>query len=319
MVVLVTGATGFLGRNVVQQLLNHHYTVRCLVHTPGGERVFRNRAVDVYYGNVLDPDALALACQGVESIISLVAIIRQTRRATFDQINRQGVENMVIAAREAGGVKHLVHLSAIGATGNTDYPYLRSKWQGEQEIVSSGIPYTLFRPSVLFGDGDEFLNVLAGMVKALPVMPVVGLGRNRFQPIAVEDVARCLVLTLSRDDLKGHVLEIGGPQQLSYNEIVSHVVRAMGKRRMRFHIPISLMRLNVMIMEVLLPRPPITSEQLRMLPNRNVGELGLIEQTFGFTPRALEGNMDFVNSVTFGGGLQMLLGLGAAKHTESHI
>lgn len=317
MVVLVTGATGFLGRKVVEQLLNHHLAVRCLVHTPGGERVFGQRAVDVYYGSVLDPDALTLACQGVESIVSLVAIIRQTRRATFDQVNRQGVANLVAAAREAGGVKHLVHVSAIGAADNTGYPYLHSKWQGEQEITASGIPHTLFRPSVLFGEGDEFLNALAGMARALPVMPVVGLGRNRFQPIAVEDVARCIALTLNRDDLKGRILEIGGPQQLSYNEIVSHVLRALGKRRMRFHIPVSVMRINVMIMEALLPRPPITSEQLRMLPNRNVGELGLIEQTFGFTPQSLEGNIDFVNSVTFGDGLRMLLGLGAAKPRES--
>jgi NADH dehydrogenase len=317
MLVLVTGATGFLGRRVMQELLDHHYQVRCLVHTPGRERIFPDHSVNVQYGSISDPDALASACQGVDFVVHLAAIIRQRRGATFDRINRQGTANLLAAAKEAGGVKHFVHVSAIGAANNPRYPYLYSKWQGEQEVSNSGLPYTIIRPSLIFGKGDEFINALAALVRVFPLVPVVGRGRNRFQPIAVEDVARCIVLALDRDDLKGKTIEIGGPEQLSYNEVVGIVARTLGEWRLRFHIPVWLMRVNVAIMEKLLPRPPITTEELRMLPIRNVAELNTVEQTFGFTPRPLEGNIEFVKSIGFGDGLKISLGFMPA-HIRDH-
>ena len=317
MVVLVTGATGFVGRRVVRELLEHNYGVRCLVHSPGRERIFPPRSVDVQYGSVTDRDALASAFQGVDRVVHLVAVIRQGSGATFSQINHQGTANVVEAAKQSGGVRHFVQISAIGAANNPRYPYLYSKWQGEQEVANSELPYTILRPSLIFGEGDEFINALAALVKAFPLVPVVGQGRNRLQPIAAEDVAKCIVLTLDRDDLKSRTIEMGGPEQLSYNQIVGLVARTMGKRRLRFHIPVLLMRLNVALMELLLPRPPITTEELRMLPIRNVAELGMVEETFGFTPRPLEGNIGFVNSMSFSDAIKVTLGFMPA-HIRDH-
>ena len=317
MTVLVTGATGFLGRRVVQELLDHHYQVRCLVHTPGRERVFPDRSVNVQYGNVSDPDALANACQGMEGVIHLAAVIQERKNATFDQINRQGTANVVAAAREAGGVRQFILVSAIGATNNPSFRYAHSKWQGEQAVISGGLPYTIMRPSIIFGEGDAFLNSLAALVRVFSVVPVVGMGRNRFQPIAAEDAARCIVQALDRDDLKGKTVEIGGPEQPSYNEIVALVASTLGKKRWRFHVPVWLMRLNVGIMELLLPRPPLTVEELRMVTIRNVTELRAVEQTFGFTPRPLEGNIDFVKSVGFRDGLAILSGF-MPSHIRDH-
>ena len=317
MVVLVTGATGFLGRRVVHELLEHNYEVRCLVHSPGRERIFPPRSVDVQYGSVTDPNALASAFQGVDRVVHLVAVIRQQRGATFSQINHQGTANIVEAAKQAGGVRHFVQVSAIGASNNRRYPYLYSKWQGEQEVVNSGLPYTVLRSSIIFGEGDEFINALAALVRAFPLVPVVGLGRNRLQPIAANDVARCIALTLARDDLKGRTIEIGGPEQLSYNQIVGIVARTMNKSRLRFHIPVFLMRLNVALMELALPRSPITTEELRMLQIRNVAEPGVVEETFGFTPLPLEGNIDFVNSMSFSDALKITLGF-MPSHIRDH-
>jgi NADH dehydrogenase len=307
MLVLVTGATGFLGRRVVKELQAHHHRVRCLVHTPGQERLFPDRSVDVHYGSVSDPAALAGAFYDVEVVIHLVGILRQRRWRTFDQINRQGVANVVAAAGETG-VKHFIQVSSIGASNSGTYSYLYNKWRGEQEVVNSGLPYTVFRSSVMFGAGDEFLNILAGMVRLFPVVPVVGSGRNRFQPIAVEDAARCIVLGVDREDLKGRTIEIGGPQQLSYNEIIATVARTLGKRPLRFHVPVWLMYLATLVLQQLQPRPLVTTDQLRMLAIRNVAESGVVEQTFGFTPRPLEGNIDFVRSVSFQDAIKIALG-----------
>jgi NADH dehydrogenase len=308
MVVLVTGSTGFLGRKVVQELLKHNHQVRCLVHTPGRERVFAPRSVDVQYGAVTDSDALASACRGVDAIIHLVAIILQKGQSSFDLINRQGTANVVAAARAAGAVKELVMVSAIGATGNRRFPYLHSKWQAERAVIESGLPHTIIRPSLIFGEGDEFINALASLVRIFPVVPVIGTGRNRFQPIHVEDVARCLVLAMGRGDLKGKTVEIGGPEQLSYNEIVGLLASTLQKRRFRFHVPSQLVWPNVMLMQKLLPKPPLNTEELRMLSIRNVAELDTVEKVFGFKPRPVGDNIDFVKSIGVGDAWKTVLG-----------
>ena len=312
MLVLVTGATGFLGRRVVRELQERRHNVRCLVHTPGGERLFSAPTPDIYYGNVTDTEALAEAAIGVDIVIHLVAIIRQRRRITFETINHQGTAN-VLAAAKRSGVKHFIHVSAAGVTNDVQFRYLYSKWQGEQEVINSGLPYTILRPTLMFGPGDEFLNTLAGLARISPLLPVAGPGRNRYQPIAVEDVARCLALSVDRQDLKGKTLDIGGPDQLSYNEIVSIVIRTLGKRCWRLHVPMWLMQLATLWLQLVQPRPAVTVDQLRMLGIRNVAETGMVEQTFGFTPRTVEGNIDFVRSVTVADGWKIAMGIPPAR------
>ena len=264
--------------------------------------------MDVQYGAVTDPDALASACRGVDAIIHLVAIILQKGQATFDSINRQGTANVIAAAKAAGTVKELVQVSAIGATSNRRYPYLYSKWQAEQAVIESGLPHTIIRPSLIFGEGDEFINALTSLVRVFPVVPVIGTGRNRFQPIHVEDVARCIVLALGRDDLQGKTVEIGGPEQLSYNEIMSLLSATLKKRRLRFHVPSLLVWPNVMLMQKFLPKPPLNTEELRMLSIRNVAELDTVEEVFGFKPRPVDGNIDFVKSIGYQDAWKTVLG-----------
>ena len=317
MTVLVTGPTGFVGRRVVQKLIEHSYQVRCLVHSPGRERIFPQDMVDVYYGDINNADALASAMQGVEQVVHLVAVIRENGAVTYNSVNRQGAENVVAAARSVGSVQQFVHISAVGAVNNPEFPYLQSKWQGEQSVINSGLPYTIIRPSVVFGRGDEFLNSLAALVRLFPMVPVISSGRNRLQPIWVDDLAQCIALSLSRHDLQGHTLELGGPEQLSYNQIVDSVARAMGKRRLRLHVPMWMMRIGVVLMQALMARPPINSEMLNMMRVRNVAELGMVEQTFGFTPAPLESNLDFVNDITLGDALKMNLG-SVPTHIRDH-
>ena len=317
MTVLVTGSTGFLGRRVVQKLIEHNYQVRCLVRTPGKERIFEQGSVDVYYGDINDPDALASACQGVDQVIHLVAVIRESGNATYDTVNRLGAEQVVEAAKSAGGISQFVHVSAVGAVNAPDLPYLKSKWHGEQAVINSGLSYTIVRPSLIFGQGDEFINSLAAVVRLFPAVPVIAGGRNRLQPIWVDDLAQCIALSLSRHDLRGHTLELGGPEQLSYNQIVDIISRTMGRHRLKVHVPTWMMRINVALMQLLMSRPPINSEMLKMLRVRNVAELGMVEQTFGFRPQPMEGNIGFVNEVGFGDAMKINMGAMPA-HIRDH-
>ena len=307
MVVLVTGATGFLGRRVVRELLDRGYQVRCFVRTPGRERIFSHREVEVRYGSISDPVSLKNAFYDVESVVHLVGVIRARRRESFDNVHRVGTVNVLAAAKEAGA-SHFLHVSVIGAANDRALPYLYTKWLGEQEVVKSGMHFTIFRPSMLFGEGDEFINAMAGLVRLFPLVPVIGPGRNRLQPLAADDLARCIAITLGREDLKGKTIEIGGTERLSYSELVTEVSKAMNKRRLRVHLPVWAMYVAAAIGQGILPRSPITTEQIKMLSIRSVAEMGEVERLFGFTPKPLKGNIDFVKSVGFLDSIQMLFG-----------
>ena len=308
MLAIVTGATGFLGRRVVGELCTRGIEVRCLVQRPGREKTLEGLRADIHYGSVADPAALRAAFYDADVVVHLVAIIREGRGATFESINLRGTENVLEAARGAG-TKHFIHMSALGARDDLAYPYLRSKWRAERAVEASGLPYTIFRPSLLFGEGDEFLNTLAGLVRAFPlVVPILGSGRTPYQPIAAEDVARCVAQAAGREDLMGSVIELGGPDYLTYDDIVNIVARTFGVRRKKLHIPLPVMRLFVRAMEVVLPRPPATTQQLTMVTIPNTAELGTVDEVFGFKPRPLKGNIDFVKGITPWEGLRMVLG-----------
>ena len=307
MTVFVTGATGFLGRRVVEAFRARGVEVRCLVHTPGKERVLPQEGVDVHYGRVSDSNALKVAIYNVDAVVHLVAIIREEKRSTFEEINHQGTRKVLEAAKEAG-VKRFIQISAIGAGEDPRYRYLRSKWLGEQAVIESGIPYTILRASLQFGEGDEFVNALAALVRAFPIVPVAGSGKNSFQPIAVEDTARCIVDAVEREDLIGETLEIGGPDQLTYNQMIAIVAKTLRMWRLRLHIPVILMRPMVRLIELVSSRPVVTTEQLRMLPVPNVAQPDSVQKVFGFEPKPLNGNIEYIKRISLWDGLRTVFG-----------
>ncbi len=304
---MVTGSSGFLGRNVVKALRTRGESVRCLVRSPSRARVVTDYGVELAYGDVLDPASLKDAMRGVDAVAHLVAIIRERGRNTFDRVNRQGTETVVQAARDEG-VRHIVHVSAIGVQENQAYPYLYSKWLGEQEVIRGGVAYTIIRPSILFGPGDEFINTLAGVVKSFPVAPVAGDGRVRFQPISVEDVGGIVSLVAGNHRFGGKIIEVGGPDHLTYNEILDIIARTLGVRRVKVHLPAPLMRLLTRVMEAVIPNPPATTSQLEMLSLDNVTDLGSVERNFRMRPRPLEGNIGYIRNASRLDSLRIALG-----------
>ena len=312
MTILVTGATGLLGREVVKRLLETDHAVRVMVRRPGAESVLAMPPTDVCYGDVGDPNALAEACRDISEVIHLVAVIRGGPRE-FAAINRQGAANMVAAAKGAGSVRRFIHISALGAANAPRRQYLHSKWEGEQAVANGGLPYVIIRPSLIFGPGDEFTTALAALARLAPAMPVIGSGNNRLQPIHVADVARCIVSAVSGNIRGSRTVAIGGPEQLSYNRIVGIVARALGRSGRRLNIPLWAIRPPLAAMDLLTPRPPINRAMLQLITLRNVTEPDAVARVFGFQPRPLAGNIDYVKNVTLGQALRMNLGLAAPR------
>lgn len=295
---MVTGSTGFVGRRVVSALVQRGHSVRAVAHRRGREEVVDLDGVETRYADVFDPDSCSEVMQDIDAVVHLVAIVKESGRVTFNDINYLGTANVVTTAR-GSGVRRFVHMGAVGTRDDPRFPYFRSKWLGEQTVATSGVPCTILRSSLVFGPGDEFINTLAGVVKAFLVVPVAGNGRARFQPIHVDDVARCLVESVERDHLENKTIEVGGPQVLTYNQIVDLIALTYFVRRVKVHIPIWVMRILVWFMQRVLPNPPVSGHQLDMLAIDNVAAEGSVEEVFGFTPRPVQGNIDYIRRISY--------------------
>lgn len=310
--ILVTGATGYVGRRIVQRLVEDGESVRCLVRSTSDRKIVESLGVETCAGDVTDLSSLRPACEGIESVVHTVAIIREKGKATFDAVNHLGTKNVVEASSEAG-VGRMVHLSAIGAGPDTRYPYLNSKWRAEQAVKESGLTNVILRFSIIFGPGDEFINALAAAVKLGPVTPIIGSGKTAFQPIHVEDAAKCVALALKNEKLIGQALEVGGPDRLSYREIVDLIIRSLGARRIKIRVPISVMKLVAPLLGRMVPHPPITPTQLAMIGLDNVAEPDSVERHFGFTPRPLEGNIGYILNIGWWESVVISLGFRPAR------
>jgi len=284
--VLITGSTGFVGRHIARELRSRGTEVRCLVRSSSDLTVLNGLDVEVCYGDVTNQASLEMALENVETAVHLVAIIRETKQATFEGINFLGTKNLVQAAKKIR-VKRLIYMSNLGAGPDQRFPLLYSKWRGEEEVRNSGIDFTIFRSSVMFGRGDGFVTVLADIIKRLPLVPVIGSGRTRFHLISVEDVATCVVKSLQDKKTINQVISLAGPQHLTYEEIIDLIVQTLKLKRPKLHIPVPMMRVIVSAMERLLPRPPVTSAQLAMLNQDNITSLDVIKRVFGFKPVSL--------------------------------
>jgi NADH dehydrogenase len=214
------------------------------------------------------------------------------------------------AARSAG-VKRLVHLSANGAMNDPRLHYAHSKWLGEEAVRGCGIPFVILRPSLLFGPGDEFFSMVAAVVRAMPLVPIPGNGRARFQPIAMENAARCAVAALHDDRLLGQTIAIGGPEQMTMDQLYRLIAGVLRVRRLYAHVPVGLLRPAAAVLERLTPFAPVTPEQLVYATRDNIVELDAVQRHFGFTPKPMQGNLDYLQKITWRSAAKAMLGLGA--------
>ncbi len=289
--IFIAGATGFVGRHLLEALKKSGRQVRCLVRTPDkGERV-RALGFEAVPGEISDAVAMRNALEGVETVVHLVGIIEEKKGATFQAIHVHGTETLV---REAQGaeVGHFIYQSALGADAHSRFAYLRTKGEAEAIVADSGMPYTIFKPSLIIGPKDGFTERMKQLLSVGPVVPVPGDGKARFQPLYIDDWVRCFQQCLEPEFPRNRTFELGGPEQLSYNEILRELMAVLGMDKPIVHMPMGLTRLSLPFMGVVqslaaaLGRevPAVTGELLSLLSVDNICALDSVERVFGFSP-----------------------------------
>ncbi|MEK6577249.1 MAG: complex I NDUFA9 subunit family protein, partial [Nitrospirota bacterium] len=263
MKILITGATGFIGGEIVLGLLERGYQIRALTRNPDRARDLLPSGVECVKGDITRPDGLYDAVSGCDAIIHLVGIIFEKGKNMFDDVHYKGTVNIVTAAKQTK-VKRFLHMSALGSRPDAVSNYHRTKYRGEQCVVKSGLDYTIFRPSLVFGHKDRSINLFIKMIKLMPIFPVIGSGGGRTQPVFVSDVARAFVASVEDKNTFSKTYDIGGPNTMTYEELFDLIMEVIGKRRKKLYIPIGLMRPLAAIYE-LLRIPVISRDQLIML------------------------------------------------------
>jgi uncharacterized protein YbjT (DUF2867 family) len=263
--ILVTGGTGFVGGHVVRELRERDLRVRCLVRDLRRGSKLAASGSELAEGDVTDPGSVRRAVAGCDTVVHLVAI-RQGRPEQFRRVMVDGTRDLLAAAKEAG-VGRFVHMSALGTSEKTKdlVPYYGAKWETEQMVRSSGLPYVIFRPSFVFGPDGGILPTFIRLAKLTPVTPIIGSGRQRIQPIWADDVGRYFGEAVERDDVTGRLFEVGGPDPVSWNEFWQRLKRVLGLRRPSLHVPVGLMRVNALLTERLPGNIPLTRDLLTML------------------------------------------------------
>jgi uncharacterized protein YbjT (DUF2867 family) len=260
-VILVTGASGFVGRHVVGALLASGKEVRSLVRDPGKGTSLGG---DVVQGDMTDADSLRRAVEGVDAVVHLVAV-RQGKEEKFQRVMVQGGRDLLDAAKEAGA-RRFVLMSALGTREDTIdlVPYYRAKWDVEQLVKGSGIDHVIFRPSFIFGPDGGIIPTFRRLVKLAPVTPIIA-GERRIQPIWADDMAAYFVRALDLEAATNRTFDIGGPEPVTWNEFWARFKRALGVRRPSVHVPVGLARVNALLTERLPGKIPLTRDLLTML------------------------------------------------------
>jgi len=287
--VLVTGGTGFVGTHVCRALIARGLVPRLLVR-PGSEgRIpadVRERG-RITQGDVTDRESVENAAQGTTAVVHLAGIIREfpARNITFERLHVAATRNAVDAAVR-WNIPRFVHMSALGARAAGPTRYFDSKGRAEELVRQSGLAWTIFRPSVIFGPGDQFVHELGRLLRKAPFLPVPGDGGYRLQPVFVGDVAKGFADAVLHPETGGRVFEVGGPETVSYDDLLARIGARYGHRARKLHVPLSFLRPAVRFLERF-EKFPLTTEQLEMLLAGNTCDYRPFYSTFGFAPFSL--------------------------------
>ncbi len=293
--VTVFGGSGFLGRYVVQALAKTGCRIRVAVRRPNRAIFLQTQGtvgqIHPVQANLRNEESVRRALEGADAAINLVGILQPSGRQTFDAVQGEGAGIVARAAKEAGA-RALVHVSAIGANPKSRSAYARTKARGEELVSEAFRQSVILRPSIVFGPEDGFFNRFASMARFTPVLPLIGGGRTRFQPVHVGDVARAVVAGLDGRARAGVAYELGGPSIYTFRELLDLIGEFTNRRRGYVSIPFWLAKIQGFFLQII-PGAPITLDQVRLLQSDNVVSEEAIREArtlkeLGIDPQALE-------------------------------
>lgn len=286
--ILITGATGYIGRHLVVRLVAQGERPRCLVRdTQRAASILPADKVEFVQGNTTQPDSLGAAMRGVDTVVHaafLTADRKQSAGNHYQETNVQGTANVIKAAQDAG-VKRIIEMSGLGTKPDKPGSYMQGRYLAEKMLKESGLDWTIIQPSVLFGKDAPFIKGLSDLIHTAPVVPLIGGGKIMFQPIYVEDVVTVVIKVL--DDparTAGKTYTIGGPEYYSFTQIIDALLRAMHKTRIKVYAPTPLVGIGAALMEAVLPKPPLTRAAMTLFSFDNTTDLDSVERDFGFKP-----------------------------------
>ncbi|AFZ68587.1 complex I NDUFA9 subunit family protein [Deinococcus peraridilitoris] len=267
--ILITGGNGFVGQAVARQFVRDGHDV--LLGSRRGSVRGALPEVSALALDVTDRTSVrqAMSTARPEVVVHLVGIIAQRGTQTFEQVHVQGTRNLLEACAPQ---TRFLHMSALGARADSASGYSRSKSEAESLVRASGLPFTIFQPSLIFGPGDDFFaRVLKNLVSSAPIVPVIGSGAFPFRPVSVHDVALAFSRALQRPTSVSQTYQLTGPQEFRFDDLLKLELQALGQRKPLLYVPLGVMNLAVPLMQIL-PRPPITRDQYRMLLEGNTAD-----------------------------------------------
>ncbi len=283
--VLLLGSTGFMGRAVSHKVLDAGHQLRVLVRDPLKAAAYKVRGAQVIVGDALNPASLADALKGTEHVVDLVAV-RRNRPQSFLEVNVDGPRRLGEAAKGAG-VQSVIMISAIGARLDPQYKYLTSRWMGEQELAKSGVAGAILRFSLVLGEEGGALTDFERLSAFGPFVIIPGDGKTQYQPILREDAARCVVEAIGKADLLGKIIELGGPEVVTFESIYDWFLTARNIKKPRVHLPPALLYPGAWAMELLANNPLVTPDELRSAQLPNVADgFDSVTAHFGWRPTA---------------------------------
>lgn len=289
--VTVFGGSGFLGRYVVKLLCEKDYRVKIVSSNPEYCSFLKPAGkvgqLSCIYGDICNTATIDNALQHTDIVINLVGIMHPHGQRTFSNVHAKGPEFIAKAAAHYN-ISRLIHVSALGVDKPTGSLYARSKLNGEKAILNAYPTATILRPSIIFGTEDKFFNRFADMAHFSPILPLIGGGHSKMQPVYVMDVANAILACINNRSTEGKIYELGGPNIYSFKELIQFILTSIGKKRLLLPLPFALASIVGFLMENL-PNPSLTRDQVKLLKTDNVvGKDMLGFKNLGIIPQPLE-------------------------------
>jgi uncharacterized protein YbjT (DUF2867 family) len=286
--ILITGATGYIGRHLVARLVTQRERPRCLVrNVQRAANILPADKVELVQGDTTQSASLEIAVRGVDTIVHTAFITADHKQSAgnhYGTTNVQGTANLIRVAKQAG-VKRVIELSGLGTRPDRPGSYMQGRYLAEKMLKESGLDWTIIQPSVLFGKDAPFIKGLTDLIRTSPVVPLIGGGKTMFQPIYVEDVVTVIIKVLEDPErTSGKTYTIGGPAYYSFTQVIDALLHTMHKARIKAYAPRPLVGLGAAMMEMVLPKPPLTSAAMTLFSFNNTTDLNSVQSDFGFTP-----------------------------------